>query len=82
MVKLKYLLPTLCCFLCLVCSNIYAISPDILEQLKKDNVVDTTQTLSANEIEKLKQQNEQLYQEANVDFKILMIPSTQGETIE
>src|SRR5690606_10791490 len=28
------------------------------------------------------EQNEQLYQESNVDFKILMIPNTNGESIE
>ena len=74
------------CFIlisCFISSSIYAeFDSALLEKLKKENVVDTTHTLSANEIEKLKQQNEQLYQEANVDFKILMIPSTQGETIE
>lgn len=68
---------------CLISLSIYAeFDSALLEKLKKENIVDTTQTLSANEIEKLKLQNEQLYQDANVDFKILMIPSTQGETIE
>ena len=66
----------------LLCTILYANTPALLEQLKNENVVDTTQTLSADEIEKLKQQNEQLYKEANVDFKILMIPTTDGESIE
>lgn len=66
----------------LLCTLLYANTPALLEQLKNENVVDTTQTLSADEIEKLKQQNEQLYKEANVDFKILMIPTTDGESIE
>ncbi|MBU3848318.1 MAG: TPM domain-containing protein [Candidatus Acinetobacter avistercoris] len=82
MVKLKYLISCLCCFLALICSNLYAITPEILEQLKTHNIVDTTQTLTNDQIQSLQQRNDQLYKETNVDFKILMIPSIHGESIE
>ena len=36
----------------------HALSPELLQQLKKENVVDTTQTLSDNQIAELKSQNE------------------------
>lgn len=34
----------------------HALSPKLLEQLKKENIVDTTRTLSDTEIKNLKQQ--------------------------
>lgn len=60
----------------------YALSPALLDQLKKDNIVDTTNTLSMNEIDHLKGQNQSLYKEKNIDFKILMIPSLGEISIE
>ncbi|AXQ23358.1 hypothetical protein BEN71_15325 [Acinetobacter wuhouensis] len=60
----------------------HALSPELLKQLKKENIVDTTLTLSDNQIAKLKSQNKQLYQEKKIDLKILMIPSTNGLSIE
>ena len=59
-----------------------SLNASVLEQLKNEDVVDTTHTLTSVEVNQLKQQNEQLYQQRNIDFKILMIPSTQGESIE
>jgi uncharacterized protein len=67
------------CFVSFISVLTHAISPELLEQLKKNHVVDTTQTLSLEEIEQLKIQNEQLYKKKNIDFKILMVPSI-GET--
>lgn len=60
----------------------HALSPKLLEQLKKENIVDTTRTLSDTEIKNLKQQNEQMYQQQKIDFKILMIPTIQNTSIE
>ena len=48
----------------------HALSPELLKQLKKGNIVDTTLTLSDNQIAKLKSQNKQLYQEKKIDLKI------------
>ena len=58
-----------------------SLNASVLEQLKNEDVVDTTHTLTSVEINQLKQQNEQLYQQRNIDFKILMIPTTNGESI-
>lgn len=58
------------------------ISSTVLEQLKNQNIVDTTQTLTLTEIDQLKAQNEQLYKKANIDFKILMVRTTHDESIE
>lgn len=58
------------------------IQPELLQQLKNENVVDTTHTLTDNQIGRLKQQNEQLYQQKKIDLKILMIPSTGDLAIE
>ena len=69
-------------FTLLLNASTYALSPELLQQLKKENVVDTTQTLSANQIAELKSQNEYLYQEKKIDLKILMVPSTEGASIE
>jgi uncharacterized protein len=67
------------CFVSFISVLTHAMSPELLDQLKKNHVVDTTQTLSLEEIEQLKLQNEQLYKQKNIDFKILMVP-TIGET--
>lgn len=45
------------------------IQPELLQQLKNENVVDTTHTLTDNQIGRLKQQNEQLYQQKKIDLK-------------
>ena len=60
-----------------ICS--FALPPELLQQLKQEHIIDTTQTLSSNQIEALKNQNRQLYQQRNIDMKILMI-STLGDT--
>ena len=60
-----------------ICSH--ALSPELLQQLKQQHIVDTTSTLDNNQIEALKNQNRQLYQQKNIDLKILMIP-TIGDT--
>lgn len=60
----------------------HALSPQILEELKKDHILDTTQTLTTAEIEKLKQNNEVIFKQKKIDLKILMISSLSGEPIE
>ena len=77
-------------FICLIglCSFTLAvkthanIDADLLDQLKTENILDTTSTLDRQEIAELQTQNEQLFEQAKIDFKILMIPSTDGESIE
>ncbi|WP_287908318.1 TPM domain-containing protein [Acinetobacter sp.] len=63
-----------------ICSH--ALSPELLQQLKQEHIVDTTHTLDRNQIEALKNQNRQLYQQKNIDFKILMIPTIGDTSIE
>ncbi|WP_180105795.1 MULTISPECIES: YgcG family protein [unclassified Acinetobacter] len=78
-----FLLNCLILFSCFISPNIYAeINSAVLEELKNSNVVDQTNSLSRDEIAQLKKQNEQLYQQKHVDFKILMIPSTNGKAID
>lgn len=78
-----FLLNCLILFSCFISPNIYAeINSAVLEELKNSNVVDQTNSLSRDEIAQLKNQNEQLYQQKHVDFKILMIPSTNGKAID
>lgn len=78
-----FLLNCLILFGCFISPNIYAeINSTVLEELKNSNVVDQTNSLSRDEIAQLKKQNEQLYQQKHVDFKILMIPSTNGKAID
>ena len=60
----------------------FAVSDTLLEELKKSNVVDQTNSLSHDEIAQLKKQNEQLYQQKHVDFKILIIPTLGQISIE
>ncbi|MFW1947807.1 TPM domain-containing protein [Acinetobacter bereziniae] len=63
-----------------ICSH--ALSPELLQQLKQQHIVDTTSTLDNNQIEALKNQNRQLYQQKNIDLKILMIPTIGDTSIE
>ena len=78
-----FLLNCLILFSCFISPNIYAeINSAVLEELKNSNVVDQTNSLSRDEIVQLKKQNEQLYQQKHIDFKILMIPSTNGKAID
>ncbi|WP_180165036.1 YgcG family protein [Acinetobacter sp. YH12049] len=78
-----FLLNCLILISCFISPNIYAeINSAVLEELKNSNVVDQTNSLSRDEIAQLKNQNEQLYQQKHVDFKILMIPSTNGKAID
>ncbi len=78
-----FLLNCLILFSCFISPNIYAeIDSAVLEELKNSNVVDQTNSLSRDEIVQLKKQNEQLYQQKHIDFKILMIPSTNGKPID
>lgn len=78
-----FLLNCLILISCFISPNIYAeINSAVLEQLKKENIVDTTHSLTNDEIQHLKKQNEQLYQKSLIDFKILMIPSTNGQAID
>ena len=60
----------------------FAISPQLLEQLKTEHIVDTTQTLSHKEIQTLKQENEDFFQDNKLDLKILMVPSIGNTPIE
>ncbi|WP_180120469.1 YgcG family protein [Acinetobacter sp. YH12086] len=53
-----------------------------MEELKNSNVVDQTNSLSRDEIVQLKKQNEQLYQQKHVDFKILIVPTLGQISIE
>ncbi|AYO55457.1 TPM domain-containing protein [Acinetobacter wuhouensis] len=78
-IYLTFILFTLTLFISVIS---HALSPELLQQLKKENVVDTTQTLSDNQIAEIKSQNEYLYQEKKIDLKILMVPSTEGASIE
>ncbi len=48
----------------------HALTPQLLEELKKHNILDTTQTLTTAEIEKLKQNNEVIFKQKNIDLKI------------
>lgn len=78
-----FLLNCLILISCFISPNIYAeINSAVLEELKNSNVVDQTNSLSRDEIAQLKNQNEQLYQQKHIDFKILMIPSTNGKPID
>ncbi|UUS61410.1 MULTISPECIES: YgcG family protein [unclassified Acinetobacter] len=78
-----FLLNCLILISCFISPNIYAeINSAVLEELQNSNVVDQTNSLSRDEIAQLKNQNEQLYQQKHVDFKILMIPSTNGKAID
>ena len=78
-----FLLNCLILISCFISPHIYAeINSAVLEELKNSNVVDQTNSLSRDEISQLKKQNEQLYQESHIDFKILMIPSTNGKAID
>lgn len=63
-----------------ICS--YALTPQQLQQLKQEHIVDTTSTLSSDQIEALKNQNRQLYQQKNIDLKILMISTIGDRSIE
>ena len=68
---------------CFISPTIYAeLNSAVLAKLKTENVVDTTHSLTNDEIQDLKNQNEQLHQKSHIDFKILMIPTTKGEAIE
>ncbi|KAF1025650.1 MAG: hypothetical protein GAK29_01805 [Acinetobacter bereziniae] len=60
----------------------HALSPQILEELKKHHILDTTQTLNTVELEKLKQNNEVIFKQKNIDLKILMISTLDGDSIE
>lgn len=63
-----------------ICS--YALTPQQLQQLKQEHIVDTTSTLSSDQIEALKNQNRQLYEQKNIDLKILMISTIGDRSIE
>lgn len=60
----------------------HALSPELLEKIKNETIVDMTNTLSPDEIRDLKVQNEQLYQKNKVDFKILILNSIGSMPIE
>ncbi|MEB3754343.1 TPM domain-containing protein [Acinetobacter sp. MD2(2019)] len=69
--------------LCLVVHvTSYAISPELLAQLKFENIVDTTNTLTAAQIKNLKAENSLIYKKRNIDLKILLISSLNKEPIE
>lgn len=75
----QFMLLTLSLLLSITC---HALTPQLLEELKKHNILDTTQTLTTAEIEKLKQNNEVIFKQKNIDLKILMISTLSGEAIE
>lgn len=60
----------------------FAIAPALLEQLKTQNVVDTTQTLTAAQLQQLKSNNEAIFQQQHIDLKILMIATLQEQPVE
>ncbi|AXQ23357.1 hypothetical protein BEN71_15320 [Acinetobacter wuhouensis] len=51
----------------------YALSPELLQQLQQENIVDTTSGLAPQEIQLLKSQNEKLENERHVSVKILIL---------
>lgn len=63
----QFMLLTLSLLLSISC---HALSPKMLEELKKHHILDTTQTLTTAEIEKLKQNNEVIFKQKNIDLKI------------
>ncbi len=63
----QFMLLTLSLLLSITC---HALTPQLLEELKKHNILDTTQTLTTAEIEKLKQNNEVIFKQKNIDLKI------------
>lgn len=60
-------------FMLLLSISCHAFSPELLTQLRSENIVDTTGTLSKQEIQWLQQQNQKIRNDAHVSISILVL---------